>query len=296
MFLQPPRQPYLIPQPFFPSHFYYQNYDQVLQPYFVNPSQTQIYVCDPFIYHVFPTYYFQRPPNPPINPRVLPQPRRNTRLKPKRNIAATTSGVRKWVPKRRDEQASTSVRTRNVREGSSVIPFPTSPYQQITSTTTTIMIKNIPNQFGRSDLLSMLKDHCLDENLNAVLRSEPKEKSEFDFLYLPMDFKKFWEKERISNLGYAFVNFTSSSAALRFYKQYHKFEWPVPKNKKICEVTCAKTQGKEALTKKFKNKIFWCHSNEYLPVILAPPCDGVKNSGLVMVGKLAGQPKILKKK
>ncbi|XP_050365623.1 protein terminal ear1 homolog [Argentina anserina] len=148
----------------------------------------------------------------------------------------------------------------------------------------------------RSHLVEILKDHCLNVNLNSVIRLEPSKKSEFDFLYLPMDFKEFWKNKRISNLGYAFVNFTSSDAALKFYEQFHKFEWPVPENRKICVITCAKTQGKEALTKRFKRKIFWCHSNDYLPVILAPPCDGVKVSSLVTVGKLAGRPKIQWKK
>ncbi|KAL6208237.1 hypothetical protein ACLB2K_019188 [Fragaria x ananassa] len=296
MFLQPPREPYLISQPFFfPSRpFVYQNYEQV-QPHY---SQAHLYVCDPFYHvfpdHPFPPYYFQRPPNPPpLNPReLLPPPRRNTCIRTQRSREATTPAVRKWVPKRKPEQTSTSVRTRNAQEGSSLIPFPASPDEQITSTTTTLMIRNIPNHFGRSDLVGILKDHCLYENLNSVLRCESTKKSEFDFLYLPMDFKEFWVNKRISNLGYAFVNFTSSVAALRFYKRYHNFEWPVQKNKKICVVACAKTQGKEALKKSFKNKNFWCHSNECLPVILAPPCDGVKKSRLITVGKLAGQPKM----
>ncbi|XP_004292673.1 PREDICTED: protein MEI2-like 6-like [Fragaria vesca subsp. vesca] len=297
MFLQPPREPYLIPQPFFfpSSPFVYQNYEQV-QPHY---SQAHLYVCDPFYHvfpdHPFPPYYFQQPPNPPpLNPReLLPPPRRNTRIRPQRSRAATTSGVRKWVPKRKPEQTSTSVSTRNAQEGSSqLIPFPASPDEQITSTTTTLMIRNIPNHFGRSDLVGIVKDHCLNENLNSELRCEPTKKSEFDFLYLPMDFKEFWVNKRISNLGYAFVNFTSSVAAIRFYKRYHQFEWPVLKNKKICVVACAKTQGKEALKKSFKNKNFWCHSNECLPVILVPPCDGVKKSRLITVGKLAGQPKM----
>lgn len=44
------------------------------------------------------------------------------------------------------------------------------------------------------------------------------------------------------------------------------------------------------------NKVFWCHSNEYLPVILSPPCDGAVNSSLVTVGKLAGEPRSIEKK
>ena len=157
MFLQPPGEPYLIPHPFFSSpHFIYQGYVQA-QPY----SQAQICVPNSF-YHVYPThpfppYYIHRPaPNPSINPReLLPRPRRNTRIKP-RSEAASTSCVRKWVPKRKLELTSTSVRTRSaVHECSSLIPFPTSPHQQITSTAITLMIKNIPNHFGYSTSSSL---------------------------------------------------------------------------------------------------------------------------------------------
>ncbi|KAL0438039.1 UNVERIFIED_CONTAM: protein MEI2-like 1 [Sesamum latifolium] len=42
---------------------------------------------------------------------------------------------------------------------------------------------------------------------------------EYDFLYLPMDFRKK------GNLGYAFVNFTSGVAALGFSKTLHNYKW-----------------------------------------------------------------------
>lgn len=145
MLLQPPREAYPNPQPFFPSHFHYQNY---VQPYFVNLSRIQTYICDPFYYafpnHHLPTYYFQ--PNPALNPRVLPKPRRNTNIRPKRSVVATTSGVRKWMPKERSS---------NFQGSSVIISFPKSPHLQTTSTTTTLMIKNVPNQFGYWTPLSL---------------------------------------------------------------------------------------------------------------------------------------------
>lgn len=48
-----------------------------------------------------------------------------------------------------------------------------------------------------------------------------------------------------ANLGYAFVNFTSSAAAVRFCLAYDKYEWEVSvpgQKKKICEITCATIQ------------------------------------------------------
>lgn len=57
-------------------------------------------------------------------------------------------------------------------------------------------------------------------------------------------------------------------------------------------------QGKEALKNQFKNSLFHCHSDGYLPVVLSPPRDGVVRSKPVIVGrrcpppiKAAGNPK-----
>lgn len=46
----------------------------------------------------------------------------------------------------------------------------------------------------------------------------------------------------MSNLGYAFVNFTTPSAAFKFYKQFQGFEWSVTQNRKICEINAAHVQ------------------------------------------------------
>lgn len=57
--------------------------------------------------------------------------------------------------------------------------------------------------------------------------------------------RKFWKKKTISNLGYAFVNFTSAVGALRYYKAYHKSVWSEftgIQSPKICEISCAKIQ------------------------------------------------------
>ncbi|KAF2296761.1 hypothetical protein GH714_001735 [Hevea brasiliensis] len=148
---------------------------------------------------------------------------------------------------------------------------------------TSLMIKNIPNQFQRHDLLRILDKHCLEENRKAKSRSDPF-KSEYDFLYLPMDFRNH------SNLGYAFVNFTNAVAASRFCKTFNKYEWEVSFNKKTCEISCAVIQGREALRNHFKNSVFYCHTNGYLPVVLSPPRDGLVQSRPVVVGRRAVGP------
>lgn len=49
-------------------------------------------------------------------------------------------------------------------------------------------------------------------------------------------------QKRVSNLGYAFVNFTSPKAAFRFYVEFHGLEWEVAQNKKICQINVAQYQ------------------------------------------------------
>ncbi|KDP32751.1 hypothetical protein JCGZ_12043 [Jatropha curcas] len=145
---------------------------------------------------------------------------------------------------------------------------------------TSLMIRNIPNQFERHDLLRILDKHCLEENRKARLQSDPV-RSEYDFLYLPMDFRNR------ANYGYAFVNFTNPVAASRFWKSFHKYEWPVYVNKKICEISCAVIQGKDALKNHFRNSVFSCHTNGYLPVVFWPPRDGHVRSKIILVGRRA---------
>ncbi|XP_010544402.1 PREDICTED: protein terminal ear1 homolog [Tarenaya hassleriana] len=145
---------------------------------------------------------------------------------------------------------------------------------------TSLMIKNIPNIFGRKDLLKIIDDHCREKNIGR--RVSDKIRSSYDFLYLPMDFMKR------ANLGYAFVNFTSSIAAVRFCRDFNKFHWPVPGNKKVCEITLAKFQGKDELTRHFSSSRFACHTNAYLPVVLLPPSDGFARYRLDLLGVRVG--------
>ncbi|XP_022938871.1 meiosis protein mei2-like [Cucurbita moschata] len=149
---------------------------------------------------------------------------------------------------------------------------------------TTLMIKNIPNQFKRRDLLQLLDRYC--QVMNQRRDSRPDfYVSEYDFVYLPMDFMRSWYEGKVSNLGYAFVNFTTSMAASQFCAVYHNYKWDVNVNKKICEITEARIQGKEALKNAFKNKIFWCSNDQYLPVMLSPASNGRRRYRRVNVGR-----------
>ena len=71
---------------------------------------------------------------------------------------------------------------------------------------TSMVLRNIPKSFSRSMLCDLLETHrCLEE---------------VDFLYLPI-------RHRDGRcLGYAFINFTTSAAALSFHWRFHHMQLP----------------------------------------------------------------------
>ncbi|XP_020237963.1 uncharacterized protein LOC109817162 [Cajanus cajan] len=153
-----------------------------------------------------------------------------------------------------------------------VIPFPNTVEEAEASFTTTVMIRNIPNQLKFNDLLLILDEHCLRQNKRT---NEPEDWSKFDFVYLPMDYRKHAIEKRMSNLGYAFVNFTTPAAAFKFYREFQGFEWDVANNRKICEINVAQFQGKDTLMRIFQAKVFRCESRDFLPVVFSDGRDGL---------------------
>ncbi|KAF9599896.1 hypothetical protein IFM89_001842 [Coptis chinensis] len=141
---------------------------------------------------------------------------------------------------------------------------------------TSVMIKNIPNSFRKKVLLEILDKHCFQEN-EKIKKQENEHSSncfsEYDFLYLPMDFRSGY------NLGYAFVNFTSGVGAVRFYNAYHMFKWDNTTSGKVCNITHARIQGREKLTKNFDCSWFACHTDEFLPTVFTPPRNGAESTG-----------------
>ena len=116
---------------------------------------------------------------------------------------------------------------------------------------TTVMVRNIPNKYNQKMLLEMLDQH------SGVL---------YNFFYLPIDFKNR------CNLGYAFINFTSSWAAADFYDTFHNRKWPDFNSRKVCAVTYARVQGRESLIQHFRNSRFPCNDVSCLP-LLFDICD-----------------------
>ncbi|CEF97928.1 Nucleotide-binding, alpha-beta plait [Ostreococcus tauri] len=120
---------------------------------------------------------------------------------------------------------------------------------------TTLMIRNIPNKYNQAMLLDLLN------------RSY---ENQYDFFYLPIDFKNK------CNLGYAFVNFKCAKTTAAFYKEFHKQRWEEFNSRKVCEITYARVQGKEAMVEHFKNSRFPCENEEFLPLVF--DTDGNKTS------------------
>ena len=97
---------------------------------------------------------------------------------------------------------------------------------------TTIMIKNIPNKFTRSLLLS-----TIDQNFKGT----------YDLFILPTD------GNRNKNFGYSFINFTSSYFIPYFYFMFNNKKWSSTNSKKICEITYSKVQGRSNLISYYAN-------------------------------------------
>ena len=111
---------------------------------------------------------------------------------------------------------------------------------------TTLMIRNIPNKYNQAMMLDLLNRSYAGQ---------------YDFFYLPIDFKNK------CNLGYAFVNFKCTKTTADFYKEFHRQRWEEFNSRKVCEVTYARVQGKEAMIEHFKNSRFPCENEEYLPLV-----------------------------
>lgn len=99
---------------------------------------------------------------------------------------------------------------------------------------TTVMWKNLPNNYTRDDLLALV-----DASGFA---------SAYDFFYSPIDFT--------SNalVGYAFVNFVSTEQADKFYYHFQDFTAWTLKSEKVSMVTWSHPlQGLEGHIERYRN-------------------------------------------
>lgn len=116
-------------------------------------------------------------------------------------------------------------------------------------TRTTIMIKNIPNKYTQQMLLM-----SIDANFANT----------YDFFYLPIDFKNK------CNVGYAFVNFLDCSVIPAFYREMNGNTWDRFKSKKICAITYARIQGRNALIQHFQSSSVMSQEDAKIKPLIFP--------------------------
>jgi len=101
-------------------------------------------------------------------------------------------------------------------------------YAAVPSGYTTVMLRNIPNKYTREMLVKQLNQDF---------------QRQFDFVYLPIDFKNK------CNVGYGFINFRSSVVCDDFIAKFNGVDvrkcLPGLNSKKIAGVTPARVQGLE---------------------------------------------------
>ncbi|KAI8808116.1 RNA recognition motif 2-domain-containing protein, partial [Cladochytrium replicatum] len=113
-------------------------------------------------------------------------------------------------------------------------------------TRTTFMIRNIPNKFTQ---------HMLIEFINESHYGE------YDFLYLRMDFVNQ------CNVGYSFINFIDPKSVISFAERVVGKKWGAFNSEKVCMLSYANIQGKQALIKKFRNSSVMYEDPAYRPKI-----------------------------
>lgn len=121
---------------------------------------------------------------------------------------------------------------------------------------TTLMFRNLPNNYNRSTLQQMLdSEGC---------------KGTYNLVYLPTDFRNF------AGFGYAFVNFCHHEEAKKAKGLFQGFsKWRVP-SKKVCDVVWSGVvQGLQAHTERYRNSPVMHDSvpDEYKPAVFE---DGIR--------------------
>lgn len=120
---------------------------------------------------------------------------------------------------------------------------------------TTLMIRNIPNKYTQQMLLA---------EINARHRGQ------YDFFYLPIDFKNK------CNMGYAFINFLEASHIVAFYDEFDGQKWTNFNSEKVCAISYARLQGKQAMITRFQNSSLLDKHESYRPLVF---CSTGPNRG-----------------
>jgi hypothetical protein len=111
---------------------------------------------------------------------------------------------------------------------------------------TTLMIRNIPNKYTQQMLLA------------EINRSH---RGNYDFFYLPIDFKNK------CNMGYAFINFIEAARIEAFHKEFDGQKWTNFNSEKVCAISYARLQGKQAMVARFQNSSLLEKHESYRPLV-----------------------------
>ena len=112
---------------------------------------------------------------------------------------------------------------------------------------TTLMIRNIPNRYTQTELMSELKEAGFD--------------NKFDFFYLPMD------HETHANFGYAFINFVDEHDVEPFTKRFNGLKLNRFTSNKIIQIVPAQLQGFQANLQHYCKKAVCTDDNiDYRPL------------------------------
>lgn len=121
---------------------------------------------------------------------------------------------------------------------------------------TTVMLRNLPNNYTRDMVMSLLDSEGYQ--------------GKFDFFYLPIDFRSK------AGLGYAFVNIAEPSFVEQFWKTFDGYSnWVLPSSK-VCQVSWSGPhQGQRSHVERYRNSPILHRSvpDEFKPVVLK---DGVR--------------------
>lgn len=107
-------------------------------------------------------------------------------------------------------------------------------------------MRNIPNKYNQQMLL---------EEVNVS------HEGTYDFFYLPIDFKNR------CNVGYCFINFLDPKHIPPFVNAFNGQRWKSFNSEKVCAVSFARIQGKQAMVARFQNSSLLEKDDEYQPLL-----------------------------
>jgi hypothetical protein len=133
-----------------------------------------------------------------------------------------------------------------------ILPAPVKPLPEPSSgePRTTVMLRNMPNNYNRAMLIELLDSEGFA--------------GQYDFLYLPVDF------QTRACLGYAFINLVSPTTAMRFWRTFDGYSrWAIPSRKQSGVSWSGPHQGLEAHVERYRNSPVMADSmpDEYKPAV-----------------------------